>query len=41
MDNDDDVDMETDEPVPWWFKVVASLVLFSPFISGMLYVILK
>ena len=45
--DDDDVDdyydedMETDEPVPGWFKVIVSLVLFSPFIAGITYIILR
>lgn len=41
MDNDEDnyndEDMETDEDVPGWFKVIVSLVLFFPLIAGILY----
>lgn len=40
-DRDDDDYYVSDEPVPAWFKLAASLVLFSPFITAMLYVVLK
>lgn len=40
-DNYSDEDMETDEPVPILLKVIVSLVLFSPFIAGILYVIIR
>ena len=40
-DEEESDDVETDEPVPTWFKVAASLVLFSPFITAMLYIILR
>lgn len=36
-DEDTESDEESDEPVPGWFKLAASLVLFSPFIAGILY----
>lgn len=40
-DRDDDEDNYNDQPVPGWFKVIVSLVLFSPFIAGILYVIIR
>lgn len=43
IDNGEEDELEdTDETtVPWWFKVAASLVLFSPFIAGITYAILR
>lgn len=38
-DDDDDYYVSDDPPV--WFKIVASLVLFSPVIAGVAYAILK
>ena len=40
-EDESDEDIDNDEPVPVWFKIVASLVLFSPFIAAMLYVMLR
>lgn len=46
-DEEESDDVETDEvetdeePVPILIKVIVSLVLFSPFIAAMLYVILR
>ena len=42
QETEEDESEDTDETtVPWWFKLAASLVLFSPVIVGVIYAILK
>lgn len=38
--DDDDYYYVSDDP-PVWFKIITSLVLFSPVIAGVVYAILK
>lgn len=40
-DDDDDYYYYVSDDPPVWFKIVASLVLFSPVIVGVVYAILK